>query len=134
MKQKARSLPPNHSAKKAGEFPLPVYTMTAPAPVSVTPVTTAALPHTPSNSTLMSKKMLFLLTTVFTLLAGGFYMTYRGVQLYHEWTRPQTPASTSAALAQPGKQVTTFSFIVSREVVAPPVPASFPHRPPRHRK
>ncbi|GAA4366073.1 hypothetical protein GCM10023185_36950 [Hymenobacter saemangeumensis] len=83
----------------------------------------------------MSKKMLFLLTTVFTLLAGGFYMTYRGVQLYHEWTRPQVPTATSAtALSQPGKQVTTFSFTVSREVVAPPVPTSFPHRPPRRRK
>ena len=81
----------------------------------------------------MSKKQIFIVATLFTLLAGGFYMAYRGVQLYHELTRPPVAAPTlAAAPLQPGKLITTVTCSVVREVVAPPVPVS--HRPPHRRR
>lgn len=76
---------------------------------------------------------LALLTALLALLAGGLYAAYRGVQLYREVTRPLPPAANStAAFVQPGKQVTTYTFSVVREVVAPPAPVG--HRPRRLRK
>ncbi|MCC3160149.1 hypothetical protein LJ737_23135 [Hymenobacter sp. 15J16-1T3B] len=76
-----------------------------------------------------------LCTALLALLAGAFYAAYRGVQLYREVTRPLEPvAGAPALLAQPGKQVTTYSFSVVREVVAAPVPVAAPQRPQRARR
>jgi hypothetical protein len=83
----------------------------------------------------MSTTKIALLTALLALLAAGLYVTYRGVQLYREVTRPLVAVPRAPApLPQPGKQVTTYSFSVVREVVVPPAPVASPHRPPRRRK
>ena len=83
----------------------------------------------------MNTKKIVLYTTLLTLVAVTLFACYRGVQLYHEVTRPQVLVASAAVPAvQPGKQVTTYSFSVVREVVVPPAPVTVPPRAPRRRK
>jgi len=83
----------------------------------------------------MKSKKIALYTALFALTAGILFACYRGVQLYHEIARPQVlVASATAPVVQPGKQVTTYTFSVIREVVVPPAPVAIPRRAPRRRK
>lgn len=73
----------------------------------------------------MNSKKIALYTALLALAAGILFTCYRGVQLYHEVARPQVlTASATAPAVQLGKQVTTYTFSVIREVVVPPVPAA----------
>lgn len=73
---------------------------------------------------------LTLLTTLLTLVAVLFYAGYRGLQFYREITRPPMPTGGEASRpVQPGKQVTTFSLTVVREVIPPQVSPAVPKLP-----
>jgi hypothetical protein len=86
----------------------------------------------------MSTKKIALYTSLLALLAAGLFVAYRGVQLYHEVTRPLLPVAApapAAPFANPGKRVITYSFSVVQEVVVPPAPAATPrHVVPRRPK
>ncbi|TVT36950.1 hypothetical protein FNT36_24080 [Hymenobacter setariae] len=83
----------------------------------------------------MSTKKIALYTALFALAAGMLFTCYRGVQLYHEVARPPVLVANAAAPAvQPGKQVTTYTFSVVREVVVPSAPVAVPRRAPRRHK
>jgi len=83
----------------------------------------------------MNTKRIALYTALFALAAGILFTCYRGVQLYHEVARtPVLIASAAAPTVQPGKQVTTYTFSVIREVVVPPAPVAGPRRAPRRSK
>lgn len=83
----------------------------------------------------MNTKKIAFYTALFALAAGILFTCYRGVQLYHEVTRPPVlVASAAAPAAQLGKQVTTYTFSVIREVVVPPAPVVVHRRAPRRRK
>lgn len=60
---------------------------------------------------------------IVSLLSAVLAMCYNGTHFYHELVNPQAavPSAVPASI-QPGKQVTTFSFTVCREVVAAPTP------------
>jgi hypothetical protein len=60
---------------------------------------------------------------IISALSALFAMCYNGTHFYHELVNPQAAApSALPASIQPGKQVTTFSFTVCREVVTAPPP------------
>ncbi|MBO0360428.1 hypothetical protein J0X19_20875 [Hymenobacter sp. BT186] len=85
----------------------------------------------------MSTKKIALYTALLALLAAGLIVAYRGVQLYHEVTRPLVPVvapAPAAPFANPGKRVITYSFSVVQEVVVPPAPATTTHQASRRRK
>lgn len=83
----------------------------------------------------MNTKKIALYTALFALAAGILFTCYRGVQLYHEVARPPVLITSAAAPAvQSGKQVTTYTFSVVREVVVPPAPVVVPRRSLRRRK
>jgi hypothetical protein len=83
----------------------------------------------------MNTKKIALYTALFALAAGVLFTCYRGVQLYHEVARPSVLVANAAApTVQPGKQVTTYTFSVVREVVVPPAPVAVPRRAPQRRK